>query len=63
MIQETKDQHGNPLFNAVSPHCNEAYTFFSRGAATFWLWLRDEYYGSLAIRGKLPKGYFGPAKA
>jgi hypothetical protein len=47
-------------FDAQSLHNNERFTFHSRSAAVHWLWLRNELYGSLAFRGKLPADYRGP---
>lgn len=59
-VTAAPDEHGNPLFTAKSVHNGETFTFFSSGAAAHWLWLRNELYGSLAIRGRLPEGYRGP---
>lgn len=55
------DYNKGKLFCAKSLHNGEEFTFHTASAANHWLWLRDEYFMSLAYRGKLPEGYNGPA--
>lgn len=61
-VIRSNDEHCNPLFFAESLHMGEVVKFHSLGAATHWLWLRDELFGSLAQRGALPDWYVGPAR-